>query len=304
MSPIAAPGWDPKEYNVVLDQHTHSQYSDGRLTLEQSIEWHISMGYNAICLSDHNNVRNFAEVAQLRQNYTGKIILLNAMEWTTNRIHMNMIGLQNWTEPIPSNPTDDEIKHAIQLAHEQGAVVTVNHILWSTREAMMQNHPTREQLLNWSIDFIEIVNDDSNIENVYDNESISFCEKNGIGQITGTDMHTPNELQSGAVHGWTFLNTTALTVDAVMAEIRAHRTQIAYSSVGVKDRGTYDLNSLYLVTMPLSEVGSLFRKLWGNGLDWVGVSMYLAYFGMLFIFIELYRIIKPKFWAKIRKSAI
>jgi hypothetical protein len=53
--------------------------------------------------------------------------------------------------------------------------------------------------------------------------------KGKIGMITGTDMHSPNGLASGGVHGWTSLNLNEITEDALMEELRKKNTYILYS---------------------------------------------------------------------------
>ena len=49
---------------------------------------------------------------------------------------MNLIGL---TEDIPfgpAEPSDEDIKHIIDLTHEMGGLVSVNHIPWSNKTGM------------------------------------------------------------------------------------------------------------------------------------------------------------------------
>jgi len=105
----------------------------------------------------------------------------------------------------------------------------------------MKAHPSRESLLDWGIDFIEIINDDSKPENVYDQESYEFCikHKNEIGMISGTDMHTPDGLASGGVHGWTLMNLKKLTEESLMEELRKKCTEIIYSKNPCLDPGLH-----------------------------------------------------------------
>ena len=130
---------------------------------------------------------------------------------------------------------------AINKAHDQGGIVVCNHIPWSVIEAKYKNHPTRENLLEWGVDYIEIVNDDSQPENVFDQESYDFCMKhNGeIGMITGTDMHKPDGLVSGGVHGWTLLNLKELTEEVLLEELRKKKTKILYSKEPYLDPGIH-----------------------------------------------------------------
>jgi hypothetical protein len=57
--------------------------------------------------------------------------------------------------------------------------------------------------------------------------------------ITGTDMHTPDRLVSGGVHGWTLLNLKELTEDALMEELQRKNTNIIYSKTPYLDPGIH-----------------------------------------------------------------
>ena len=50
--------WDPNfgPYNVLLETHSHSYWSDGSMTPEQVVEWAIAYGYTAVVVTDHNTV--------------------------------------------------------------------------------------------------------------------------------------------------------------------------------------------------------------------------------------------------------
>ena len=57
IEPHTIPDYDKSAYNVIYDHHSHTYYSDGALTIRQNIEWHIAMGYNALTITDHNNMK-------------------------------------------------------------------------------------------------------------------------------------------------------------------------------------------------------------------------------------------------------
>jgi hypothetical protein len=297
ITPYIPPGYNASKHNIILDQHSHTIHSDGSLTVKQNIEWHLSMGYNTIIITDHNNLRNKADIEAAKIEYAGRAIIIQGMEWTSHRLHMNILGLKEWdfeAFPITSNPTDDQIKNAITEAHRQGAVVTLNHIPWSLNQAKMTNHPTREQMRDWGIDFIEIVNDDCHYENVYDNESIQFCIDNGIGMITGTDMHRPDGLESGAVHGWTFISAANFSEEAVMVELRARRTEIYFHPAGYLDHGNYEVNPAHMAIFPLAEVGKIFIGIWMRGLRADEIVMMVVYVYLIFAGTEISKYIKNK----------
>lgn len=230
--PLTPPGYDSSKFNIVFDHHSHTHFSDGVLSIKQNVEWHIAMGYNALAITDHNNMRHLEKIEPVRKEYIERgILLLSGIEWTTIRLHLNFIGVSKWNERIPYKPKDEKIIEVIKKVHNQGGIVVCNHIPWSVYEEGYKNHPTRENLLEWGIDYLEIVNDDCKPENVFDKESFDFClkHKGEIGMITGTDMHSPHGLASGGIHGWTLLNLKEISEDALMEELKKKRTHILYS---------------------------------------------------------------------------
>ena len=238
ITPLIPPGYDNITHNVVFDHHSHTNYSDGKLTIKQNVEWHIAMGYNAIAITDHNNMKYVEELEGIKQQYAERgAIILTGFEWTTIRLHLNFLGISKWDERVPYKPKDEKIIDVIKKVHNQDGVVVCNHIPWSIFEAKYKNHPSRENLLDWGVDYIEIVNDDSLPENVFDQESYDFCIKHQgeIGMLTGTDMHDPHLLASGGVHGWTVLNVKETTEEALMEELRKKRTEILYSKISYLD---------------------------------------------------------------------
>ncbi|MBN2154651.1 MAG: CehA/McbA family metallohydrolase [Candidatus Lokiarchaeota archaeon] len=244
---------EASESNIIFDQHSHTKYSDGILTVRQNILWHIAHGFNAMVLTDHNNLRNSDDLQELALEYTSEFIIIQGMEWTTNRIHLNFLGISDWDLRIPWNPSDAQIQEAINEAHSQGAVVTVNHIPWSLER--MPNHPTRQQLLTWGVDYIEIVNGDD-----YDIDSDSWCNNTGgFGSITGTDMHTPMNVKA-----WTLMNTTEFTADAIMNELRARNTTIIYNTTGSVDLSKGYNNILYDIFSPFIYIGEYFENFYAN----------------------------------------
>jgi hypothetical protein len=242
ITPHIPPGYDKTKYNVIFDHHSHTKFSDGALTIKQNVEWHIAMGYNAIAITDHNNMHHLEEINNVREEYAEKsFLILSGIEWTTNKIHLNLLGLSKWEEKIQYKTTEENIIETIIKAHDLGAIVVCDHIPWSIYEFNMKEHPSRETLLDWGIDYIEIINDDSKPENVYDHESYDFCIKHNkeIGMITGTDMHKPDGLAGGGVHGWTLLNIKEFTEDALIEELRKKNTNIIYSKTSYLDPGIH-----------------------------------------------------------------
>ncbi len=283
-------------YNILFDQHSHSKYSEGALTVRQNIEWHISMGFTAFALTDHYNVRNSADVQELAEEYKDEIIIIQGMEWTTNRIHMNFIGLTHWDLKNPTYPTDDEIQIAIDEAHSQGAVVVVNHFDGSMEDAE-DIIPTRDQLLSWGADYFEIYSGADLEEDSYE-----FCLENNdsIGMITGTDMHSPKS-DNGRVYAWTALNADNFTAEAVLKELRAQNTDLIYNPQGVKDDGIYGKSPTYVAFQPFYGFGDYLEDFHlGMGqVNAVSIVVFFIYYFGIFALIEFIPVVIKKL--KLRK---
>ncbi len=189
-------------FNVLLDQHSHTTLTGGNLSLRQNIRWHLAHGFNALAMTEDNRLNAPALIEEVQAEFAGQIILIQGMEWTTDCIHINFLDLHHWDTEIPQNPTDEEIRAAIDMAHAQGALVTVNHPISQREKA--PNFPSFEQMLAWGVDYIEVQG-----QNIYDKDAVEFCSQHGLGMISGTDIHFPIP-----VNGWTALNVPEFTKEA------------------------------------------------------------------------------------------
>ena len=256
-----SPDYNETEWSVVLDGHSHTTRSDGSLTPEQNIQWHLAYGFNAAVITDHNTIIGALEAREIaRSQYNDSIKILIGLEWTTDRIHMNIIGMSDDfidyfsskdTFPIPPrNPSDAQISDIIATTHALGGIVVVNHY---TRNAL--NKPTRDQLFTWGVDYFEIANDNNYGQSVHDTTSESFSRERGLGTITGSDMHDPTGMK---LHGWTFLNTTEYTEESIFTELKSRRTHCLYNDTGVPDKAPHELRVWTIPFMPMKYVGKMF----------------------------------------------
>jgi len=136
IKPHILPVYDKNAYNLIYDHHSHTYFSDGVLTIKQNVEWHIAMGFNALTITDHNNMRHLEKIKEVKEDYIEKgILITSGIEWTTTRIHLNFLGVSKWDTRIPYKPKDEKIIDAINRVHDQGGIVVCNHIPWSVKEA-------------------------------------------------------------------------------------------------------------------------------------------------------------------------
>jgi hypothetical protein len=279
------PEYNASRYNVLLDQHSHTTLSDGVLTPEQNIVWHIKHGFNAAVITDHHAIDAAKEAQRIAREKYPYFKVIVGEEWSNDRIHLNFLGVSSVI--LPSLTTSDaDIEAAIDAAHAQGALVTCNHIPWSLRQGM--DHPNRTKLVEWGVDFVEIVN-----ENDYDNLSVPFILAGSLHAITGTDMHGPT-----TVHGWTQLWVPTFTEDAIFAQLASHNTTIdsvIYNSTGSRDytKPPSD-NPWFLLLKPVVMFGNLFEDIATDST--LTLVLGLSYLFGAFFVAEALRVVKRRYW--------
>jgi hypothetical protein len=63
-------------------------------------------------------------------------------------------------------------------------------------------------------------------DGIFDVQGYNFCLKNGMGVISGTDMHEPD-----FVYGWTTLMPQEWTEESIMEELKARRTSLILNAL-------------------------------------------------------------------------
>ena len=59
-------------------------------------------------MTEHNRLNAPALIEEVQAEFAGQIILIQGMEWTTDRIHINFIDLHHWDTEIPAETGTDE----------------------------------------------------------------------------------------------------------------------------------------------------------------------------------------------------
>ncbi|MHA1868019.1 MAG: PHP domain-containing protein [Candidatus Heimdallarchaeaceae archaeon] len=258
-----SPEYNHSQWNILLDAHSHTYYSDGYLSPRQNILWHISMGFNAMVLTDHNTFDGVEEILELaRKEFNDTIKVLRGMEWTTDRGHLNIIlppevSAEDYEKlkthsSYSYTPSDEEFKNIIESAHSIGGLIVVNHIPWS--EEFCHDQPSREQFLEWGVDYIEIINQET-----YDKISENFCLENNLGIITGTDMHKPEP-----VYAWTTLNVSEFSENAIFNELKAKKTGYIYTGAASSYPVEHKHNPAYSILYPFIKMGEIFRDVYSS----------------------------------------
>ncbi|KAI8988808.1 Polymerase/histidinol phosphatase-like protein [Pilobolus umbonatus] len=275
-----------QDYNVLLDGHSHSTYSDGKMNVRQLLNWHIGKftrfhsfhafksltysisfsksanGYNAVIVSDHNSIRGglVAEKIALEE-YNQSIVVIPAMEYTCCRIHMNFVGINTTFFPVSPAPTDQELQQVINEVHKIGGLVIVNHIPWSnTTESGYQlprlpNHPSVQQLIDWGVDGFEVMHGST-----FDLNTFRITAEKNLIQMVGTDIHHP----TSAAETWLTIQSPNMTKEAILNEIRNRRTSFLSDPAGTRPRVYVDYAASYNMLRPLLDMGSYFTMFYSD----------------------------------------
>lgn len=220
-----------------VETHSHTTKSDGNMTPKQLIQWADAYGFNAVFLSDHNNLDGIedAKIEAAKRD----ILVIPTMEYTCCRIHMNLVNVTNATSLQPLTwPSDKELQRVINETHSQGGYVVVNHLPWSQQiqygfqVPVLPQHPSIDNLFAWGVDAIESAHD-----NVIDLRMARLSERENKTIIASNDIH----YSSQPAYVWTILKRSSLpdnvTADAILEAIFIQKqSTFIYSATGAAGR--------------------------------------------------------------------
>ena len=104
------------------DLHTHTDASDGVLSVEELAQHARRHGLDFLAISDHNQMVSAEALPQLEG-----ITLIPGVEWTHFQGHANFLGMDRpYDGPFFTNRFE-EVQARFISAHERGALITINH---------------------------------------------------------------------------------------------------------------------------------------------------------------------------------
>ena len=167
---------------VLANLHTHTTQSNGFLTPEQAVLWHLRRGYKVVAITDSNTVKGgeiakkFVESANLhsapRTPHSFPLTVLVGEEFR-GKTHLVMLNIRR-----DISPRDFDVPAAIKEAKRQGGVVIAAHP-WSGRHSI-------HELLEWGVDGFEIVNGTV----LGDEELRALCHKHGLAVLGSLDFRS------------------------------------------------------------------------------------------------------------------
>jgi hypothetical protein len=296
------PEHDPDLGTVLLDAHSHSILSNGGLTLRQTILFHLSSGFNAMVLTDHNTIEGWEEIRRIaREEFAGRFLVLAGVEWTTDRGHFNLVFPPRVTPAdcaglIPERsfldrPSDRALRDKFRRVHELGGIIVVNHVQGSRK--LCKNYCPLEKLVEWGADAVEIVNEEE-----YDGESYDYCKSHNLGMVAGTDMHYP-----GKVYGWTQLNVKGFSEDAVFQALKDKKTNIVFNPAGSPYLARHRENPVYPLLAPFESLGRLILDLYESAHYVRSFLFFYGYVFGIFFLAEAVRFLTGKFGKKTGERA-
>ena len=104
------------------DLHCHTCHSDGASSLRELTDAAKERGLNFLAITDHNTISHHSHLGAYA---SADFLPLPAEEITTYFGHTNVWGISRWVEFRCT--TTPEIARAAELAHQQGALFSVNH---------------------------------------------------------------------------------------------------------------------------------------------------------------------------------
>jgi hypothetical protein len=233
----------------------HTLHSDGEYTPQQVVQRALANGYNAIVVSDHNTVEGSLLAQQYVQQSGVEMIVIPGQEYSTCRIHMNILGIRDTIKPDKPFPTDQELREVVDRVHRLGGLVVANHPFWSNHtvfphcQSTLPTHPTHSTLVDViGVDGLEVVN-----ESTLDARTYQYA-LDKVFTIAGSDLHGP-----AVAYSWTLLYAASFTEQGILDELRGKRSTFLVDNGGTRHQGIPTETWTYSLLRPLVGWTSLFN---------------------------------------------
>lgn len=196
---------------VAADLHSHTEHSDGKLTVGALAALAVRRGVEVLAVTDHNTVSHHRVLSDAGRR--AGIFLLPGQEVTTDQGHANCFGDVGWID-FREPPS-----RWLAIAEERGAVLSINHPVagdcaWSFPEV-----PPAPLIEAWHCSW-----DRRSLD------ALRWFQRHRAFAVGGSDFH---DLGSGGLPGqpttWVEIpdGPDALDTPTVMAAITAGATTIA-----------------------------------------------------------------------------
>jgi predicted metal-dependent phosphoesterase TrpH len=210
-------------FTVDLHLHTNRGSSDSNMSPAQLIERARALGLGAVCITEHDNMWDLHEVADLAA--ASGVLVLRGMEVTTDMGHIGVFGLERYVGGIY------KLAELRRVADAAGAILVANHpfrykldarfsFINPDSEPIDPEYPERAAKLEIFrlVDAIEVLNGAcSEEENRF---ALKVARALEVAEVAGSDSHSDRSV--GCV---TTLLETAVTSERDLIEaIKARRS--------------------------------------------------------------------------------
>lgn len=273
--------------------HTHSTISDGKLTPPEVKKLYQDLGYQILCITDHNIIADHSDMNEpdflmltgveinynserYRPGFDGPVYHLNLISkrpdnlWSPSKPPHKYPGGLAYEEKMTCQNMDtsydpDAVNAMIAKANEMGFLVMYNHPTWSC-----QSYPDYAPLKGlWGMELrngecCRLGNDDNNARVYQDLLNLG----NRLYPLGTDDMHRPE----AAGRGWIMVGAPALTYADV---IRALENGDFYMSCGPQLESLYMEGTMLKLTcseareIRLESHGRFARAVRAQGEDWL-----------------------------------
>jgi predicted metal-dependent phosphoesterase TrpH len=187
-------GHAPRPYFTVdLHLYTNRGSSDSNMTPNELIERARALGIGAVCITEHDNMWDLLEVAELAA--AAGVLLLRGMEVTTDFGHIGVFGLERYVGGIY------KLKELRRVADGADGLLVANHpfrykldarfsFINPDSEPIDPAYPERAAKLEifHLVDAIEVLNGAcSEEENQF---ALKVARRLGLAEVAGSDSHS------------------------------------------------------------------------------------------------------------------
>lgn len=198
-----------------IELHAHTNHSDGGFTTEELLGSAKDFGYDILTITDHNTVAPYEEWGNNRY-WSGELLVIPGIEWTTYFGHMLVIGSKQMVDWRTAEL--DSIDTRISEIKDSGGIVGIAHP-FSIGSPICTGCRWEFEVQDYdNVDFIELwnrVNPDESFRSRLAYEMWTDLLKKGhrISCSAGRDWHRiESELDNTAL---TYIGLRELTEDGV-----------------------------------------------------------------------------------------
>jgi hypothetical protein len=212
------------------DFHVHSRQSgDASPSISNTLEFAQEAGLDFIVLSEHNTNSGLTLYGSVQQDFP-KLLIVPGVEWTTYAGHANAIGAIDWVDH-KVGVRGVTAEGAIEAYQAQGALFSINHPTIPGGNLCI-GCPWEIDVDPGTVDGVEV---QGGIWDGIDFWEQMCAEGSHATAVGGSDDHEAGQ-GSGALYSpigtpTTMVFAERLSVDAILAAVRAGRTVVKVNSI-------------------------------------------------------------------------